>query len=98
MDSQTHRLKEALNHIGAKSLAFASAAIIAATVVAALVGNNIYVTEKRVLRQQGEINAKESAREYDRCLHTRSDIVTVVGYAVDTMIASGERNGATAQY
>lgn len=98
MDERTHRLKETISHIGAKSLVMAIIVIIIATVIAAFVGNSNYVTEKKVLQQQGELNAKESAKEYDRCLLTRANIITLVGYAVDTMVSSGEGNNDIEQY
>ena len=98
MKDRIHRLREAIGHIGAKSLAAAILVIIATTVIASLIGNANYATEKRVLQQQGELNAKESAMEYDRCLLTRVNIVTVVGYAVDTMIASGKDNSEIVKF
>ena len=98
MKDRIHRLREAIGHIGAKSLAAAILVIIATTVIASLIGNANYATEKKVLQQQGELNAKESAIEYDRCLLTRVNIVTVVGYAVDTMIASGKDNSEIVKF
>ncbi len=98
MKDRIRRLREAIGHIGAKSLAAAILVIIATTVIASLIGNANYATEKKVLQQQGELNAKESAIEYDRCLLTRVNIVTVVGYAVDTMIASGKDNSEIVKF
>ena len=98
MKDRIHRLREAIGHIGAKSLAAAILVIIATTLIASLIGNANYATEKKVLQQQGELNAKESVMEYDRCLLTRVNIVTVVGYAVDTMIASGKGNSEIVKF
>lgn len=98
MDDRVHRSKVVLGHIDIKSLVAAIAVIIATTAISASIGNRFYATEKEVLQQQGELNAKESAMEYDRQLLTHVNIVTLAGYAVDNMLTSRTGNMAIERY
>ena len=61
-------MKETLRHVGVKPIAAAIIVILIANIAAAFIGNIFYATEKKVLWQQGELNAKDSAKEYDHCL------------------------------
>lgn len=98
MNDRIQRIKDTLRHAGARSIAVAIIVILITSVVAAFIGNSVYVTKKDVLQLQGELNAKEAAMEYDRCLLTRVNIVTLVGCAVENMLANGSDNGAIEQY
>ena len=98
MRDQDQKSNKAAIRIGIRSLVVAFVVITLVGVAAVYVGQRFYATEKEVLQQQCELNAKESAREYDRCLLTRANIVTVVGYAVDTMMKSGKDNHAILEY
>ena len=91
-------MKETLRHVGVKPIAAAIIVILIANIAAAFIGNIFYATEKKVLWQQGELNAKDSAREYDHCLLTRVNIVTLVGRTVDNMLASGTSNEKIEKY
>ncbi len=92
------RIIDTLRHIGGKSIAVAIIVILATIIFAAFIGNGFYTTEKEVLLQRGELNAKESAREYDRCLLTRVNIVTLVGQAVDNLLTAGAGNDEIEAY
>ena len=81
------RLKEALSHIGLRSIATALTVFIITAGIAGYVGIRYYEAEKEVLLLQGELNARESAIEYNSCLLTRVNIVTLVGRAVDEMLS-----------
>ena len=83
------KIRDTLRHVSAKSIAAAIIVILIANITAAFIGNSFYATEKETLRQQCELNAKDSAREYDHILLTRVNIVTLVGRTVDSMMASG---------
>ena len=98
MRDQDQKLNKAIKRIGIRSLALAFVVISIFVVAAVYIGQRFYATEKEVLQQQCELNALESAREYDRCLLTRANIVTVAGYAVDTMMKSGRDNHAILEY
>ena len=98
MKNEIHRKGETLHYIGVRSIALALAALIAAVGIVALIGVRFYAMKKEVLLQQGELNARESAMEYDRCLVTRANIVTLVGYTVDQMLTSGAGNDAIERY
>ena len=91
-------MKETLRHVGVKPIAAAIIVILIAYIAAAFIGNIFYATEKKVLWQQGELNAKESASEYDHILLTRVNIVTLVGCTVDNMLASGTSNEKIEKY
>ena len=92
------KLRETLRQIGVKSIALALVVIFIGTGIAAFVGIRFYETEKEVLLKQGMLNAKESAVEYDRYLLTRVNIVTLVGYVVEDMLASGADARAIERY
>ncbi len=98
MRDQDQKFKKTANMIRIRSLAVAIVVITIVVVASVYVGQRFYATKKEVLQQQCELNAKESAREYDRCLLTRANIVTVAGYAVDMMMKSGRDNQAILDY
>ena len=87
-----------INHVGIRSLIVAFVVITIVVATSIFIGQRFYATEKEVLQQQCELNAKESARAYDRCLITRANTVTVAGYAVDSMMKSGRDNKAILEY
>nr|AHF25605.1 diguanylate cyclase/phosphodiesterase with PAS/PAC sensor(s) [uncultured bacterium Contigcl_23] len=92
------RIRDILRQIGARSIAVAIIVILIINTAAAFIGNRFYATKKEVLNQRGELNAKESAREYDRCLLTRVNIVTMVGRIVENMLASGTSTDKIEKY
>ena len=91
-------LKETLSHISAKMFAGAFAVFFVVIVITAYTGVNVYQTEKKVLLQQGELNAKEAATEYNRILLNRVNIVTLSGCAVEHMLEDGEPGAAIEKY
>lgn len=98
MDNRIKRLKEIIHHINTRSVLLAILILLITIGMVNFVGRRYYDTEKEVLRLQGELNAKESAMEYDRCLLTRANIVTMVGCTVDDMITSGIPNDRIKEY
>ena len=98
MQERDSKLNKGINRIGIRSLVVALLVITISVAVAVYIGQSFYANEKEVLQQQCELNAKEAAGEYDRCLLTRVNIVTVVGYAVDSMMKSGSNNQAILEY
>lgn len=98
MSDQDHKSNKTVSHVGIRTLAVAFIVIAIFVAAAIYIGLRFYATKKEALQLQCEVNAKDSAREYDRCLLTRANIVTVVGYAVDTMMKSGKDNQAILEY
>ena len=98
MKNQIRQLKDTLRHIGGQSIAMALFVFLVTILMTIYVGSSFYAKEKTVLRQQGELNAKEATMEYDECLLTRVNIVTVVGYVVDQMLWSGAENSEIENY
>ena len=92
------KCRRAVRRIGLRSLAVALIVLLLTAGIAVYVGSRLSVTGKEALRARGELNAKEAAMEYDRCLLTRVNIVTLVGQAVERMMASGEGNEAIKKY
>ena len=91
-------VRDILRHVGARSIIVMVLIILAAVTTAAFIGNSFYATKKEVLQQRGELNAKEAAAEYDHCLLTRVNIVTLVGRTVENMLAIGTSNEKIEQY
>ena len=54
------QIKEILRHVGIRSIALAFVALFVIMLIASIIGNNFYVTEKRVLNLQGELNARNA--------------------------------------
>ena len=98
MSDQDHKSNKTVSHVGIRTLAVAFIVIAIFVAAAIYIGLRFYATKKEALQLQCEVNAKDSAREYDRCLLTRANIITVVGYAVDTMMKSGKDNQAILDY
>lgn len=92
MKDRIRKLGKILRHLGARSLIIALVVLLLTAALAIYVGNSLSRLEKEVLQQRGELNAMEAAMEYDRCLLTRVNIVTLVGRTVDKMLASGTNN------
>ncbi len=91
-------MKVTVRHIGARSILMALVVFFVVIGIAAYIGNSIYTAEKLILQQQGELNAKKAVKEYNSILLTRVNIITLVGCAVDNMIASGADSKMIEQY
>lgn len=98
MNNRDNRITEFLRHLGVRSIVVALVIFVITIWIVALVGGSFYATKKEVLQQQGELNSNESAMEYNDCLLTRVNIVTMVGCAVDHMLASGKSHEEIEQY
>lgn len=92
------KLRNAISQRNIRSSVVTITVFVIAAGIAAFAGIGFYRTEKLVLQQRGELNAKESALEYNNCLITRANIITLVGCSVDDMIASGKDNEAIESY
>jgi len=83
---------DAVRNIGVRSVLVAFFVLLLTAGIAVYTGRHVLSNEKEILQQRGELNAKEAAMEYDRCLLTRVNIVTLVGRTVENMLASGSTN------
>ena len=92
------RIIDTLRHVGGKSITVAIIVILATNIAAAFIGNAFYATEKEVLLQRGELNAKGPASEFNRFLLTRVNIVTLVGCTVDKMLVADTGNNQIEKY
>ena len=72
------KIRNTVKHIGAGSVLIAFVILALTAGIAAYTGRHLFSTEKAVLQNRGELNAKEAAMEYNRCLLTRVNIVTIV--------------------
>ncbi|MDO4805047.1 MAG: diguanylate cyclase [Lachnospiraceae bacterium] len=91
-------LKEKYSHIRPGSVVFSLLVFLITVGMVSFIGIHYYDIQKEVLLQKGELNAKESAREYDRQLVTSVGIVTMVGRNVDKKIMSGVQNDEIERY
>ena len=92
MKNLLRKLRNTLKYIGPRSIVIALIVFLLTAGIAVYTGRHLLDTEKAVLIQRGELNAKEAAMEYDRCLLTRVNIVTLVGRTVENMFALGSDN------
>ena len=98
MKERFYRIGNALKHIGIRSLVLALVVLLITAGLATFVGIRISATEWDAVQSQGKLNAREAAIEYDRCLLTRVNIVTLVGHQVEHMLQSGTANDAIEEY
>ena len=98
MKNLIRKLRNTLKYIGPKSIVIALIVFLLTAGIAVYTGRHLLDTEKAVLIQRGELNAKEAAMEYDRCLLTRVNIVTLVGRTVENMFALGSDNAKIKAY
>lgn len=89
MRDRIQKILSILRHIGSKTLTVALVVFVFAAGIAVYTGIRLSATEKAVLQNQGKLNAKKAAVEYDRCLLTRVNIITLIGRNVDNMLRSG---------
>ena len=92
------KLMISLRRIGIKTISVALAVFLITAGIATYAGIWLHRTEKEVLIQQGKLNAKEAAMEYNRYLLTRVNIITLVGYTVDQLLTSGAGNEEVLNY
>jgi len=86
------RIRNTLKYIGARSIIITLIVFLLTVGIAVYTGRHLLATEKEVLIQRGELNAQEAAMEYNHCLLTRVNIVTMVGRTVENMLVSGSNN------
>ena len=98
MKNLLRKLRNTLKYIGPRSIVIALIVFLLTAGIAVYTGRHLLDTEKAVLIQRGELNAKEAAMEYDRCLLTRVNIVTLVGRTVENMFALGSDNAKIKAY
>ena len=91
-------MKEALKGNGDGFFVTVLITVIITAAIAIFTGIRVSDMEKTILRQKGELNAKESAMEYNRCLMTRVNTVTLVGCGVDSLLMNGADNGTIEKY
>ena len=84
--------------IGLRIWLIALAVLLVTAGLAVYIGTRVSDTEKKVLQIQGELNAREAAAEYDRCLLTRVNIVTLVGQHVEHLLETGAGNEEILQF
>ncbi len=92
------RIRNALSPLGARSLAIALVVLLITAGLATYIGIRLNAKEKEALLSKGALNAREAAMEYNRCLLTRVNIVTLVGKTVDDMLTSGTGNASIKAY
>ncbi len=98
MNHRIQQLRAGLRHIKPRSIAAALAALLLATLLSAFIGGRFHSMQREILFLTGERNAQQAAKEYDRYLLARVNIVKLVGYTVDKMLADGADNGAIESY
>ena len=98
MNKQTENRTNPLRYLRGRTILVALVVVAITSGLAAFLGIRFYDTKKEVLLQRGELNAKESAIEYNHYLLTRVNIITLVSYSVDNLLASGAENSEIEQY
>lgn len=94
MKERFNKIRQKVKQIGPRSKAIAAVVLLVTAGIATYIGIRVSTTEKEVLLSRGKLNAMEAAMEYDRCLLTRVNIVTLAGQEVDQMLRTGADNEA----
>ena len=92
------KLKDVLRTIGGKGIAVAVAVLLTVSAIIAITGYSMYGSAKQSMFLQGELNAKESAKEYDNYLMSRANPVMAVGKIVDNMMQNGSSTNDIQDY
>ena len=92
------RIRDVISNIGRKSIAAAVLAIILAFTATVMGGLLFYRTTKEGILRQGELNALQSAKEFDRYLVVRKNAVVLAGSVLDDMLREQKPNGKILEY
>ena len=91
-------IREVIKHIGARSV-IASTLVFLLTVAATCVGGyQLYHSTKESIHLRGEVNAVESAKEFDGYLLVRKNTVMLAAHVVDQMMREGKTNREILEY
>ena len=89
MSDHRGKLSAIVHTIGVKTVIFTLLVLLVTLATAVSVEKRVYESNKNVLLLQGELLVKESTLEYVRYLHTHENIIELVGYTVNTLLAEG---------
>ena len=89
MGAHRGKLKAIVHTIGVKALIFTFLILLVTLATAIYVEKRVYESNKNVLLLKGELLVKESTLEYVRYLQTHENIIELVGYTVNTLLAEG---------
>ncbi|MDO4804193.1 MAG: diguanylate cyclase [Lachnospiraceae bacterium] len=98
MKDRLDRLRDIVRFIGKRFIGIALAVLIVIIAISVFVGFRFFTTKKEALLLQGELNAKESAMEYERYLLTQANVMTLTACTVDDMLEAGDDNEAIEKY
>lgn len=83
------KIKAIVHTIGVKAVIFTLLVLLVTLATAIYVEKRVYDSNKNVLLLQGELLVKESTLEYVRYLQTHENIIDLMGYTVNTLLAEG---------
>ena len=92
------KLKDVLRTIGGKGIVAAVAVLLTVSAIIAITGYSMYGSAKQSMFLQGELNAKESAKQYDNYLMSRANPVMAAGNIVDNMLQNGSSSNDIQDY
>lgn len=87
-----------LQNIGRKRIAASLLVFLLTVAATCIVGYEFYRATKQNIRLRGEVNAVESAKEFDGYLLVRKNTVILASHVVDEMITEGKDNDAILDY
>ena len=92
------KVRRIISNIGTRSILLSIAAFLFTVILTAEVGYQFYCTTKETIHLKGEVNAVESARQFDSYLLVRKNTVVLAGHVVDEMIREGKPNREILDY
>lgn len=85
MSGNKIRTSDALKNFGARNIAASLLLILISAAIIAFGCLSLYTSVKENILLKGELNAKQSAEEFDKYLLVRKDAVMLAGFTVDNM-------------
>lgn len=89
---------EVLQNIGRKRIVASLLVFLLTVAATCIVGYEFYRATKESIRLRGELNAVQSAKEFDGYLLVRKNTVILASHVVDEMIAEGKPSAEILDY
>ena len=83
------KTRRIIRNMGTKSIVISMAAFLFTVVLTGEVGFHFYDTTKETIHLKAEVNAVESAKQFDNYLLVRKNTVVLAGHVVDEMLREG---------
>ena len=92
------KFRDVIKNMGARSIIVTMLIFLLTVVATGIGGYQLYHYTKQSIHLQSEINAVQSAKEFDNYLLVRKNVVILAGHVVDEMIQEGKPTSEIVEY